>query len=229
MSTYNVTITDSPLRAYVGEEGLARLLERRPQLVCESTEYVTTRDDHLDSKFVRFIQDDLKGGRIVELTEWNSTTEKRELGFFEQHEKPVQFTNQQTTSPKLTKPPAHCNAKHPTAGSPVEWAPRSANKSDPAQSLEGHFTQLDVSSAEGKRVVRVDQRASIEILAVDASGMVLYRHDGLLLKAYAGANMCIIEAIVFATGMHLTELNINADKLLAEFKRFKDTSRRSAI
>ena len=76
-----------------------------------------------------------------------------------------------------------------------------------ANQLRGKGGFLDISKCDGSMAdwTKVPQLDPLE-QQPDDSGMVCYRTNEKLMKKLVGGRRCMLEALVFATGMHLAEL-----------------------
>ena len=76
----------------------------------------------------------------------------------------------------------------------------------------GTFSSLNVKGCPAKELVCADRMAPTHQLE-PVEGYVPYRHDTLLLRALFGMTNCLLEAMMAATGMGITELGVNRSAL----------------
>ena len=76
----------------------------------------------------------------------------------------------------------------------------------------GGFLPLNIKGCPAKELVCTDRRAPIHRL-VPIEGYVSYRHNTLLLRTLFGMTNCLLEAMMTATGMGITELDVNRSAL----------------
>ena len=77
----------------------------------------------------------------------------------------------------------------------------------------GKFLPLNIKGCPAKELVCADRLAPPHELTPSAEGYVPYRHDTLLLRTLFGMTNCLLEAMMSATGMGITELGVNRSAL----------------
>ena len=91
-----------------------------------------------------------------------------------------------------------------------------------ADSLGGEFLSQNVKGSKAKEIVCAYRLAPVDYIP-PVEGYIPYRHDTCLQRQYSshGGRNCLMEGLMFATGMGVEELKVNTVKLNAFVTKVK--------